>query len=325
MPTNTIFDTVHDTAWKIDRVTSELVREVDLAMEWVEKERQRLFESAAAGRSETYPHIDKLLAVSSDVQHIDNLYSCEALPSSIISRISGGSRASYAVYGRFARVYGGKRLRNARMGNSFLAMNYINVDRDLAWVCVQVFGTTTGEVDEVERAGTPLSRIENEAIKREVKMRRRSRREKEINRLTHDRKGNATSDYIEVFGSRPCLHRGSPTKMAQVLLKGLTTPIPGGFQRPMYSLSGQERSFMRRPNRGRTDTPFGLVSLGLMERVKPIPGRRQTSAQTTYYGYALLKHWADRNKEFAKFFDAYRQRVDERKLKVDAMIEKVEG
>jgi hypothetical protein len=90
--------------------------------------------------------------------------------------------------------------------------------------------------------------------------------------------------------SAPCLYLGVPNKHAMFLLTGLRRPVSGGWRSAKNG--GSMRDF----------AVIDLVDAGLMW---PATHNERVTFKTNMNGHALLDHWAEKNKPFAAYLNAY--------------------
>lgn len=123
---------------------------------------------------------------------------------------------------------------------------------------------------------------------------------------------------IERYGKMRCMHNNVPSHMAQLLLTGLlsTVPLKGPVDH-IVTPKGNHFPKQRYATSGST-----LIRSGLMkaEPVK-VMRRGRGGASTNYFGYLLLKHWAENRRKFKPFFDAYNQGNRGRVLLTELMLE----
>ena len=123
-------------------------------------------------------------------------------------------------------------------------------------------------------------------------------------------------DVIHRYGGMRCMSGGLPTYMAETLLKGLRAPVGMYGEVDLVKLkSGRTVSKSKKAVNALT-----MVNCGLMDAA-PVSGNRKARATTNYYGYVLLKYWAEHRKVFGPFLTAYATKNIEKKLKTLVMLE----
>lgn len=132
-----------------------------------------------------------------------------------------------------------------------------------------------------------------------------------------------TTEVIKNFGKMRCFSNNNPSRMAELLLKGLRANIPDDVGKIDTFTSRESKTRHSRP-RYAANTAL-LYRCGLMDAAKGNARQKYNVFRTNFYGYILLEYWAENRKYFKPFLEAYAPENIRRKLLTKAMLAKGEG
>jgi len=115
---------------------------------------------------------------------------------------------------------------------------------------------------------------------------------KEMNKIGENGSDSAVlaAHLAEEWKKSPCMYLGTPNKVAMLLLTGLRRKVSPGVKSTSNGAAIRDKAAR------------DLYESGLMNDVKD--GYRHLY-MTNLNGFAVLQHWAEKNKQFAPYFTAY--------------------